>query len=100
MNLSIFDDGCQFDFFEAMHVLERLYPDREPIGRDAHPSKEVVRIGAHLTLQFPASEIQEVNPGKGENPQPRITVNFLGLTGPSGVLPIQYTELLLSRRAC
>jgi type VI secretion system protein ImpH len=97
----LFNAAYSFEFFQAVRLLERLYPHREPVGRTAHPSREVVRFGAHLSLSFPASQLYEVEPGKGggapEDGQPRMTVNFMGLTGPLGVLPRPYTELLLER---
>jgi len=99
MKDSILENACVFDFFQAIVVLEWLYPDRTPVGRMGLPSREIARICARLTLEFPASEIQEVVLGKEEDPQPRMTVNFMGLTGPLGVLPTSYTELLLERRS-
>jgi len=97
MKDSIFEAGHRFEFFEAVRVLRRLYPDREPIGGEADPGREVARFDARVSLSFPASQIQEVRPGEGENPQPQVTVNFMGLTGPLGVLPHRYTELLIQR---
>jgi type VI secretion system protein ImpH len=97
MKYSIYEDGCKFGFFQAVRVLERLYRDRAALGYDFPPSREVVRIGARVSLEFPASEIQTVMRGAGEDPQPLMTVNFMGLTGPSGELPHHYTELLLQR---
>ena len=97
MKESLLDNACAFDFFQAIAVLEKLYPDRAPIGRMENPAREIARFVARLTLEFPASEIQEVRFGKGEDPQAQIVVNFMGLTGPLGVLPTSYTELLLQR---
>jgi len=97
MKDSIAKHGPRFEFFQAVRVLERLFPDREPVGGGAHPAREVARFGAHLTFSFPASEIQEVQIREGDEAPPRVTVNFMGLTGPSGVLPQNYTELLLER---
>jgi type VI secretion system protein ImpH len=39
---TLFAEGYRFDFFQAVRVLERLYPERQPIGGDAKPSQEVV----------------------------------------------------------
>jgi type VI secretion system protein ImpH len=50
-----------------------------------------------MSLCFPASQIQEVVLDDKPDPQPRVTVNFMGLTGPLGVLPHHYTELLMQR---
>lgn len=94
---SIFDAGCRFEFFQALRILSRLYPDREPVGYTADPKREVARFVAYTSLSFPASQIQEVTLDESPDPQPHVTVNFMGLTGPLGVLPHRYTELLLQR---
>jgi type VI secretion system protein ImpH len=97
MRESLFNESFRFEFFQAVRVLESLYPDRERVGRTDDPAREVVRFGARLSLSFPASEIQHTTAGDGENEQPAMTVNFMGLTGPTGVLPHHYTELLIDR---
>lgn len=87
----------RFEFFQAVRLIERLLPGRKPIGRFEKPSEEAVRLGSHSTLSFPASEIQSLDwPEKPDRP-PQMTVNFMGLTGPEGVLPLYYTELVASR---
>jgi len=84
-----------FEFFQAVRLLERLFPDKSPVGRFHPPSAEVVRFIANSTLAFPASEVQSLewpNDGAG-----RMKVNFMGLTGPEGVMPLYYTSLLAER---
>jgi len=91
------DEPYSVAFFQAVQLLERIYPDREPVGLFVPPSREIVRFAVHNRLGFPASEIQNITwPADGQ--QPVMTVNFLGLTGPSGVLPHIYTLLLIERR--
>lgn len=86
----------RFEFFQAMRLLKRLQPGRAPVGRFTPPSTEAVRIGANPSMAFPASQIQALEwEGSG---QPSMIVNFMGLTGPLGVLPLYYTELLLERK--
>jgi type VI secretion system protein ImpH len=85
----------EFDFFQAVRVLERLAPKRAPIGLDAAPADEVVRFRAHLSMAFPPSQIIALEPAGEERPNPLLTVTFLGLYGPSGVLPTHYTQLLM-----
>jgi type VI secretion system protein ImpH len=93
----LFEEGYRLDFFQAVRVLERLYPYRQPIGGNATPADEVVRFRSRLSLSFPPSAIHEITPAKdGEEPA-QITVAFMGLTGLLGVLPRHYTELLLER---
>jgi type VI secretion system protein ImpH len=84
-----------FEFFQAVRLLERLLPDREAVGKFANPSREVVRFGVNPTLSFPASEIQSLV--ESEHGPPTMTVNFMGLVGPVGTLPLYYTELVAGR---
>jgi type VI secretion system protein ImpH len=86
----------EFQFFQAVRLLERLNPNRAPVGRFVSPSKEVVRFSAHASFPFPASQIQNIDWGDG-NAAPSILINFMGLTGPSGVMPLYYTELIVER---
>jgi type VI secretion system protein ImpH len=85
----------EFDFFQAVRVLERLYPDRVPVGLDGPPAEEIARFRAHLSMAFPPSQIIALDPIGDERPNPLLTVTFMGLYGPSGVLPTHYTQLLM-----
>lgn len=96
------DEPFRFQFLQAVQLLEQFTPDRARIGFSGGPIAEAIRFYAHLSLSFPASEIQEtegieevVRDGKGSV---RMMVNFMGLTGPMGVLPLHYTQLLFERR--
>jgi type VI secretion system protein ImpH len=62
------------------------------IGEFNDPSREVVRFSANPSLAFPAGEIQDLR----EDPEgpSRMMVNFLGLVGHMGVLPVPYSLLL------
>jgi type VI secretion system protein ImpH len=93
----LLEEGYRFDFFEAVRVLERLYPHRHAVGRDASPAQEVVRFRSRLSLAFPPSAIHELAEANGNDRPVEMTVAFMGLTGPLGVLPRHYTELLIER---
>ena len=100
--------------FQAIRLLEQAAragaasPKRadQPVGQDAHPPDEVVRFRAANGLSFPASDLQRVALAADELPpddtalrrqgprQPELSVNAIGLTGPSGVLPQAYTEIM------
>jgi type VI secretion system protein ImpH len=84
-----------FEFFQAMRLLEKLLPDRLPVGGFGLPGSEVVRLGAHPSLIFPASEIQSLQWEEGQ--APFLRVNFMGLTGPQGPLPQWYTVTVLEQ---
>ena len=82
-------------FFQAVRLLERLFPGRKPVGRFVNPSEEIVHFGANPSLAFPASEIQSLR--WDENKPHQMTVNFHGLAGPVGALPQWYTGLIAER---
>lgn len=90
------EEPFTFEFFQAMRLLERLLPDRAPVGGFGHPSAEVVRLGAHPSLAFPASEIQSLQWEDGKAPS--LSVNFMGMTGVQGALPQWYTALVLEQQ--
>jgi type VI secretion system protein ImpH len=89
------EKACAFEFFQAVTLLERLAREGRPVGSFSHPAEEAVHFKANPRLGFPASEIQSL--AMHEDAPPEMTVNFMGLTGPSGDLPYTYSELMLER---
>ena len=97
-----------FDFFQAVFLLRRFQEDVVEPGFLGPPSKESVRFTARNSLNFPASQIQEIAGADRARPSsrsetnsdaalsiiPEMEVNFIGLQGPSGVLPNFYTQLI------
>jgi type VI secretion system protein ImpH len=101
----LFDEPYRFGFFQAVRLLERMFPARTPVGYSGAPGDEVVRFRTRDSLEFPASQLQSIERGRdgagsdGEaDAQPEMFVNFMGLTGPLGVLPHHYTEELIKQR--
>ncbi|MEW5925889.1 MAG: type VI secretion system baseplate subunit TssG [Gemmatimonadota bacterium] len=91
-------DATSFGFFQAVRALERLLPGRAPVGRFADPADEVVRFSVDPAISFPASEILSLELPGGEGEAARMSVRFLGLTGPQGVLPHHYSLLVAEER--
>jgi type VI secretion system protein ImpH len=62
-----------------------------------------VRFGVLPSLSFPPSQLysfgveEEWTRKPAVAPPPMMRVNFMGLTGPSGLLPLYYTELVAER---
>jgi len=84
-------------FFEAVRLLRRLLPGRKPVGYFFRPTSETVRFTSHPSLSFPASEIQSLEWPEDSESQARMMVNFMGLVGLNGALPMPYTELIVER---
>lgn len=99
------DEPYRFDFFQAVRLLERLMPDRLPVGRVTEegqvtlPAREVARFRTRVSLLFPPSQVHDLElfEEEGRERPPQMEVAFMGLTGPLGVLPNHYTELLIDR---
>ncbi len=84
----------QFDFFQAVRLLTRMMPALEPVGRFGKPGGEALRFHTNNSLAFPPSEIHSM---EWDRTVPEMTVNFMGLNGPAGVLPYCYSELIEGR---
>lgn len=91
----LFAEPYSFEFVQAVRLLRQFYPNRSGVGLFHVPQSEVVRFGVRPSLAFPASEIQEIEDVPGRPPLMR--VNFMGLVGPLGILPLYYTELVSDR---
>ena len=96
---TLFERGFEFDFFQAVRLLARLFPDRKAVGGSARPTEEIVRFGAWLSLAFPASAVDQVERNGDTSFGARMTVTFLSLTGIQGVLPVYYTDRLIASKA-
>jgi type VI secretion system protein ImpH len=89
------EEPYRFEFFQAVRLLERVLRDRVAPGRFVNPQTEAVRFAVHNTNAFPASQIQSLAWREGR--PPLMVVNFMGLTGPEGVLPLYYTQFVAER---
>jgi len=108
------NDAPRFRFFQAVRLLALSAPER-----DTATIPQALRFGSPLSLAFPASEILAANgvfdfesvtgiaaeadeecvsESTSQSAALQLTVGFMGLTGPSGVLPAAYTEALIERR--
>jgi type VI secretion system protein ImpH len=100
LNQVIVDEPYRFEFFQAVRLLEKVFPERRAVGRNAMPNEEVVRFRSRVALDFPASEVHEIkeaaDPRSGDE-RLEMVVNFMGMVGVSGVLPQPYTDLVLDR---
>ncbi len=96
----LLDEPYRFEFFQAVRLLEKIYPERQPVGREASVKQEIVRFRSRLGLDFPASQIHEFQEPVEEfsdEQKLEMFVNFMGMVGVSGILPMPYTELVMER---
>jgi type VI secretion system protein ImpH len=81
----------RYDFFQAVRLVLRMLNQR---GARASATREALRFRVNNSLAFPPSQIDSID---WQGDVPVMAVNFMGLTGPMGVLPRVYTELVVSR---
>jgi type VI secretion system protein ImpH len=89
------EEPYRFHFFQAVRLLQRMDPERKPVGYFVPPSGEVVRFTSRPSLAFPASEIHDLE--RDEHGQARMNIEFMGLCCSLSVLPNVYTEHMLER---
>lgn len=98
----------EYSFKQAVRLLERAAAyhrgnatvySKNPVARHTPPASEVVRFHSRQSLSFPSSEISGIEEKKSHTGthQWHLQVNFMGLTGSSGILPYHYSELVLKR---
>lgn len=85
----------RFDFFEAARLIESANPDKPTLGTSIKAGDDPVRFSQEPEMQFPASALSFYSTaGVGA---PRLGVNFFGLFGPNGALPLHLTEYARER---
>lgn len=97
----LFQAPQRFGFFQAVRLLRLMLQNANL--ETPRSTREMLRFVSNLSLEFPASEIQDLTRPAEESSHEHegiepieMTINFMGLTGPSGVLPTHYTETLIS----
>lgn len=84
----LFAEGSRFDFYQAVRLLSLLH------GSSAEP----VRFRSRMSFNFPGSDIEDIAPAESQSSFSEMQVNFIGLAGAHGPLPVTYTEQLLRPR--
>lgn len=88
--------GSEFDLFQAIHLLERAFPDRRAVGTGSG-SDEAVRLRSRVSLAFEPSDVVKISGGQNAHEPMELESAVLGLAGGQGPLPLVFTELFLDR---
>ena len=80
-----------FDFFRAVRLLEVLFRRWPRLGESLSPRQDPIRFKQRPSLAFAPSTIDRFEPPTEELPA-KLFVNFAGLFGPNGPLPLHVTE--------
>lgn len=85
----------EFDFDQAVQVVEKLDPESVALGEGVDPNKEAVRIKSRVSFAVPSSELDSLETAPDQKPV--LWINFLSIAGIQGPLPTPYTETVVQR---
>jgi type VI secretion system protein ImpH len=88
-------DASRYDFFEALRIIESQFQSQPRLGTSIKVSDDPVRFAQPPELQFPASTLSTYT--VETNGIRRLEVNFFGLFGSHGALPLHLTEFARER---
>lgn len=87
-----------FDFFHAVRWLENARLDRPRVGASHRPHDDLVRFHQHVSLSFPPASLHSFRDEAARDESlPGLWVNFFGLLGPGGPMPLPITEYVYNR---
>lgn len=93
----LLEEGHRFTFFQAVRLLEKLHPNRTPVGENVEPRQEAVRFHSQTKMQFAAGDVEKVEPPASTDEPVHMTVNFMALAGSNAPLPASISELMGER---
>ncbi|MEZ4463631.1 MAG: type VI secretion system baseplate subunit TssG [bacterium] len=92
------------DFYQTVKLVEylarRLRTDDRPVETPASgedPELEPIRFQSHASLGFAPSDMSRIELAPEDRGLPTLRVDFMGLAGVRGPLPLFYTQLIRDR---
>ncbi|MFA5985307.1 MAG: type VI secretion system baseplate subunit TssG [Methylococcaceae bacterium] len=85
-----------FDFFAAVRLIESWSSDKPRLATSAKASDEAIRFSQPPELGFQAASLAAFVENAGDGRE-QLAVNFMGLFGPHGALPLHLTEYARER---
>ena len=98
----IFDRPQAYELFQAVRIVEAIAAEEamategqkpDPVGRGVEPRNAAARLRAAVPLGYAAAEVSAIRRPRGGGPI-ELTQTVVGLTGPSGVLPHAFSEMV------
>lgn len=85
-----------YGFYQSVRRLECGYKDKPRVGQSLRPKDDPIRFAQPPSLSFASSSLAYFKLGEKGLP-PKMGVNFFGVFGPNGPLPLHLTEYAYSR---
>ena len=96
LKLRFLENPVGLSFFQAVRRLECHFSDKPRVGYATRSSDEPVQFCQESSLRFPPATLQRYEQAT-ETSKPRLIVNFLGLLGPQGPMPLHLTDYIHDR---
>lgn len=93
----LFAKPYEFEFPQAVKLIELLYPEKVSVAIGPDASLEALRIHSNILLSTPPSDVFTLTAPSFGVAQAQLTINFMGIAGQTGPLPNVYSELILDR---
>ncbi|MFJ2982140.1 MULTISPECIES: type VI secretion system baseplate subunit TssG [unclassified Pseudomonas] len=90
-------EPAAYDFNAALRQLECAYADLPRIGQASHPAHEAVRFGQLPSLAFEPAMLAGLE-HNGAGKAPLLLLNFFGVLGANGPLPVHLSEYVRDRQ--
>lgn len=87
----------RYEFFQALRLIDAYHQDQPLLGTAKRPVDEAVRLGQNTSLAFAPSSLHALEL-QDRSGRPRLEVNFFGLFGPNGPLPLHLTSYSHERK--
>ncbi len=86
----------KYEFHQAVTILEALKAETLRLGEGSDPLREALHISSQLSMAPPPSDIFAI---KCTDEPWEMSINFFGIGGVQGPLPLAYTEIMMGRLA-
>lgn len=94
----LFSEGYLFDFYQAVRLLEKFFPDAPQPGQTSEVRKEQIFFRPETALVFPGTDVKRVELRDADEARAlaraRLTVTFMGLYGIGSPLPVYFYDEL------
>lgn len=86
----------KFGFYQTLRRFECLYRDKPRLGASLRPVDDALRLSQNPSLAFAAATLASFKSAEEGKPS-QLAVNFFGMFGPNGPLPLHLTEYARDR---
>ncbi|VAW53131.1 Uncharacterized protein ImpH/VasB [hydrothermal vent metagenome] len=90
------DKPYQFGFLQTLRRFESLHDDKPRIGKSSRPIDDILRLSQEPSMAFSTSTLASYKVAN-DNELATLAVNFFGMFGANGPLPLHLTEYARDR---